>query len=140
MSGTMKNFILVLSLSILVLVLACQKENKSDKFTLLTSPAWVSDSLLVNGTDASGAGQMLNKFVGDIKFKDDGTGYFGKYTGKWRFAYDETEIIIESDSLLVPISAIISELNSKSLKLNTNYPNPLNLLDPFKIRMTFKVK
>ena len=136
----MKNLTLLFIVSGLFIVFACNKETKSEKFLLLTKPLWSSDSLYVNGFDASGPGQMLNKFVGDVKFRDDGTGNFGKYAGKWRFSYGEKELIIESDSLPLPINATINELTNISLKLNTNYPNPLDLSNPFKIRMTFKAK
>jgi hypothetical protein len=136
----MKKNVLLLLIIILLVVYACSKESKSQSFLLLTGPVWTSDTLLVNGADASGPGGMLRKFMGDIKFREDGTGYFGQYLGKWRFAFGEKELIIESDSLMLPISANISELTKQSLKLTTNYPNPINLTDPFRLRMTFKAK
>jgi hypothetical protein len=136
----MKNLVSLLLITCIVLASACNKETKSAKFLLLTKPVWASDSLFVNGYDASGPGQMLNKFVGDIKFRDDGTGYFGKYKGTWRFSYGESELIIESDSLQLPLSAIITELTNISLKLKTNFTNPADFNNPFKIRMTFKAK
>jgi hypothetical protein len=106
----------------------------------LTGPVWASDSLLVEGIDASGPGQFLAKFKGDIKFREDGTGYFGQYTGTWRFTFNETEILIYSDSLQIrPLTTNIAELTKISLKMTTSYPtaNPFNPLD---IRMTFKAK
>ena len=136
----MKNLALLLIISGFCVVFACKKETKSEQFLLLTGPVWASDSLLLNGVDASGPGQMLNKFVGDIKFREDGTGYFGQYIGKWRFTFSETELVIESDSLQVPLTTNIAELTKISLKLTTNYPNLLIPSSPFKVRMTFKAK
>jgi hypothetical protein len=136
----MKNLTILLIISAFLIALSCNKETQSEKFLMLTGPAWTSDSLLVDGIDASGPGQMLNKFVGNIKFREDGSGNFGMYSGKWRFAFSETEIVIESDSLPVPLTTKINELTSKSLKLTTSYPNLLNLSNPFDIRMTFKAK
>ena len=136
----MKNIALLLIISGICILFACKKETKSEQFLLLTGPIWASDSLLAEGIDASKPGQLLNKFVGDIKFRDDGTGYFGKYDGKWRFAFSETELVIESDSLQLPLTTKIAELTNKSLKLTTSFPNQLNPSNPYDIRMTFKAK
>lgn len=133
----MKNVVLLLLISAFCIVFACKKETKSQQFLLLTGPVWASDSLLVNGVDASGPGQKLTKFKGDVKFSEDGTGYFGQYIGKWRFAFNESELIIESDSLLIPLTTNIVQLTTQSLKISTNYPNLTDLSNPFKIRMTF---
>jgi len=134
----MKNIVLFLAICLCFQIFSCQKETQSDRFKLLTGPVWASDSLLVNGIDASGPGGMLEKFKGDIKFNTDYTGYFGDYTGTWRFAFDETEVVIMSDSLPIPITAIIKELNTTSLKVTTSYQIPPS--DPINIRMTFKAK
>ena len=135
----MKNIALLLIISVCCIVFACKKEKKSEQFLLLTGPVWVSDSLLAEGVDASGPDQLLEKFKGDIKFREDGTGYFGQYTGTWRFSYSEKEVVISSDALPVPLTTNIIELTTKSLKMTTSYPtaNPANPLD---IRMTFKAK
>ena len=135
----MKNIALFLVFAICVLF-ACKKDEKSERFLLLTGHVWTSDSLLMDGVDASGPGQPLEKFKGDINFRDDGTGYFGQYTGTWRFTYNETQVVIESDSLQVPLSAFIEELTEISLKMTTIYPNLLDPPNPFDIRMTFKPK
>ncbi len=90
--------------------------------------------------DASGAGQLLAKFVGDVKFNEDGTGYFGKYTGEWMLSVDENYLTITTDSLPIPIVADIDMLTSTDLKITTNVLNPVNPSDPFDIRMTFKAK
>ena len=137
--GIMKNLVLFLLFAGCVLF-ACKKDEKSERFLLLTAHVWTSDSLLMDGADASGPGQMLEKFKGDIDFKTDGTGYFGQYTGTWRFSYNESQVVIESDSLQVPLSALIEELTQTSLKITTSYPNLLNPTSPFDIRMTFKPK
>lgn len=135
----MKNTVLLLVFAACVLF-ACKKDEKSERFLLLTGHVWTSDSLLMDGAEASGPGQPLEKFKGDINFRDDGTGYFGQYTGTWRFTYNETQVVIESDSLQVPLSAFIEELTEISLKMTTIYPNLLDPQNPFDIRMTFKPK
>lgn len=131
----MKNLLLVLVFSACFIAFACKKEEVSQRFKYLTSHIWVSDTLLANGVDESNG--ILKDFKGEAKFNEDGTGYFGKYEGTWKFAYDETELVISSDSLPVSsITAEIVELNDVSLKITTGFPgNP-----PLAIRMTFKAK
>ncbi|MDO9578992.1 MAG: hypothetical protein Q7J06_00245, partial [Bacteroidales bacterium] len=90
--------------------------------------------------DASSVGGLLEDFKGDVRFNEDGTGSFGVFTGTWRFAYDETQIVIATDSLPIPLTTNIAELTSISLKITTSYPNPLDLTTPINIRMTFKSK
>jgi hypothetical protein len=135
----MKNLALLLIITGCVILLTCKKETRSEKFLLLTGPTWTSDSLLAEGVDASQPGQLLAKFKGDAKFREDGTGYFGLYIGTWKFSYNETEIVIDSDSLQVPLTTNIAVLTKTSLKITTSYPtaDPSNPLD---IRMTFKAK
>ncbi len=134
----MKNLlILLVTLSSLILF-TCKKDEASERFKLLTGPVWASDSLLADGIDASGPGEVLEKFKGEAKFNKDGSGIFGNYTGTWKFAYDETEIIISSDSLQIPITTQIAELTSTSLKITTGYPDIHNPGHSIKIRMTFK--
>ena len=130
----MKKIILLISV-VLFLVFACKKEEVSERFRCLTGHIWTSDSLLANGIDESDG--ILKDFKGDAKFNEDGTGYFGKYQGTWKFAYNETELIISSDSLPIPsLTTQIIELNDVSLKIKTGFPgNP-----PLAIRMTFKAK
>ena len=135
----MKNLTLFLFFSACVLF-ACRKDEKSERFILLTKHAWQSDSLLMDGVDASGPGQQLEKFKGYMEFYEDGTGYFGQYKGTWRFSYNETQLVIESDSLSFPLSALIDELTELSLKIDTSYPNFIDPQNPFEIRMTFKPK
>jgi hypothetical protein len=135
----MKNIALLLVIIGCFQIFSCSKSSSdSEKFKLLTSPTWQSDSLLVNGVDAGGSGGLLESFKGDMKFNTDYSGSFGTYTGTWRFAFNETQIIISSDSLLLPITAIIAELTSASLKLTTSYQLPPN--PAINIRMTFKAK
>ncbi len=136
----MKNLVMLLIISGCFVVFSCG-EKESERFGLLTDPTWATDSLLANGVNAAGPGGLLTKFVGDAKFEKDGTGTFGKYVGTWKFNVDETEIVIRSDSLPLPIIADIKELTSKSLKLTTVLPNPQDLqYPPYNIRMTFKAK
>ena len=133
----MKNLALLLLISGIIFASACKKDTKSERFKLLTGHVWTSDSLLAEGVDASGPGQMLEKFKGDAKFNEDGSGYFGKYSGKWRFSSSETTLIIMSDSLQLPLSTNLVELTIASLKVTTSYLIATNLID---IRMTFKAK
>lgn len=135
----MKNVLLMVIISGCFFVFSC-KEKESDRFKFLTETTWSPDSLLVNGVDATLPGGLLENFVGDTKFNKDGTGSFGTYEGTWRFSAEETKLVIETDSLPLPIIADIKELTSMSLKLTTALPNPLNPMSPFNIRMTFKAK
>ncbi len=120
------------------MIFSCSKESpKSERFILLTSHIWVSDSLLAGGKDASGVGGLLNNFKGDTKFNEDGTGYVGGIEGTWYFFKNETQIVISTDSLPIPVTSNIVELTSNSLKITTSYPIPPVNVD---IRMTFKPK
>ncbi len=134
----MKNLFLLLIISGCFYVASCKKNTESVNFKLLTGPTWTSDSLLANGVDASGPDGILKNFKGDAKFNNDYTGTFGVYTGTWRFAFNETELVIETDSLPIPVTTQIVELNTISLKVTTIYPNPQGV--PTNIRMTFKAK
>jgi hypothetical protein len=136
----MKNLALLLIIAGIFYISSCKKDSQSEPSKLLTGPVWVSDSLLANGVDASGPTGLLFNFKGEAKFNEDGTGYFGVYKGTWRFAYNETQIIITADSLDLPLTTKIAELTSKSLKIKTSYPNLLNPAAPLLIRMTFKAK
>jgi len=135
----MKKLTFLLIIAAGILLMACD-EKKSERFILLTTPTWRADSLYADGVDASGPGQVLAKFVGDAKFREDGTGYFGKYVGEWMLSLNENYITITSDSIPVAIIADIDLLTSTDFKITTSVPNPLNLTDPFDIRMTFKAK
>jgi len=133
----MKRVILLIITGLILILFACKKDPESEKFILLTAHIWTSDSLLADGVDASGPGQILEKFKGDALFNKDHTGYFGKYNGTWSFAYNETNIVIDSDSLQVALTTNIILLNDVSLKITTAYPSAQKPID---IRMTFKVK
>ena len=135
----MKNLALLLIISGCFIVFACNKTDKSERFKLLTGPIWTTDSLLANGVNASGD-PIIGKFKGDAKFKEDGSGYFGIYTGTWRFNQDETEITIVTDSLILPIISDIVELTSSSFKITTVVPDKDNPMQPINIRMTFKAR
>ncbi len=131
----MRKLIVLFVISMLLIPFACRKDEPSQRFKYLTTPVWASDSLLAKGEDASGPGQSLENFKGDAKFYPDGTGYFGVYTGRWRFAQSETEIVIITDELPGPLSTKIVELTQTSLKITTT--NPIN---QDAIRMTFIAK
>ena len=136
----MKNLAILLILSVCFLF-ACQKETpKSQNLLLLTGHTWTSDSLLVNKLKADDPGGMLEKFKGDMKFEEGGTGTFGQYTGTWWFSDNETDIVIVSAELLAPMTTNIVELKTSSLKITTIFPNLADINHPFSIRMTFKPK
>lgn len=116
---------------------ACKKEDThSERFDLLTAPLWISDSLLANGEDASGPGELLEKFAGDAKFDEDGSGYFGQYTGKWQLTNNDEYITIYSDSLLIPVTCYIEELSTADFKIVTSFPVK-DEPQPVDIRITF---
>lgn len=144
MSNSLKmNKVLILGLIIFSLVLVnCSKEEetKNELETILTTPVWRADSLLANGVDASGFGELLEKFKGDARFNKDYTGTFGKYSGTWWLSGDNSSITIKSDSLLIPLTCRIVELVPASFKITTAIPDPTNLSTQIKIRMTFKPK
>ena len=133
----MKSHAILFILTVSLAIFSCNKDSESERFKLLTDPTWASDSLLANGFDASGPGGLLEKFKGHVKFNEDGTGTFGVFEGKWRFAYDETQIVIETDSLPIPLTTKIAELTTASLKITTSYPD-LATGGTLNIRMTFK--
>jgi hypothetical protein len=136
----MKNLALLLIITGCFYLASCKKDSQSEAFKLLTGPVWASDSLLANGVDASGPTGILKNFKGDAKFNKDGTGTFGIYTGTWKFYYNDTQIVITTDSLPIPLTNKIVLLTSTSLKISTSYPNPINPLALINIRMTFKAK
>lgn len=135
----MKKLSFLLIISAGLLFAACS-EKRSERFILLTSHFWTSDTLYSEGVDASGPGQLLEKFKGDAKFYEDGTGEFGQYKGEWMLGVDEDYLTITSDSLDIPIIADIDLLTTTAFKITTTVPNPANLSNPFNIRMTFKAK
>jgi hypothetical protein len=136
----MKNLAISLFISVCIVVFSCRKDAQSERFRFLTTPKWGSDSLLANGADASGPDGILKNFKGEAKFNKDGTGYFGAYKGTWYFSNNESEIVIKTDSLPIPLANKIEELTSVSLKVTTSYSNPVISPLPIKIRMTFKAK
>ena len=123
-----------------LLIIACSKEVTSERFRLLTTPVWASDSILANGAEPAGTWVFLKRFSGEAKFNEDFTGYFGKFKGQWRMNQDETEITIITDSLPLPIVTDIILLTSRDLKIDTSVTYPLNHDESADIRMTFKAK
>lgn len=137
----MKKILILVSLAfITTLWVACSDDDNgpSERFLFLTNTNWQSDSLLINGIDASIPGGLLESFVGQANFRADGTGTFGQYEGTWRFAQNETELIIQSASLPIPLTTFIEVLTEQDLKVVTSFPdldNPAN--PPLQIRLTF---
>jgi hypothetical protein len=137
----MKNIFVSMVVLFGILVFSCNKEEvESKNFTNLTSHTWLSDSLLVDGQDASGPGGFLEVFKGEVRLNKDGTGVFGKYIGAWYFAENETKVVLSSDSLAFPLTTNIKELTNTSLKITTEFPRAIDPANPLKIRMTFKAK
>lgn len=132
----MKNVALLLIITVLGLASACNKDKTSERFRLLTSHTWASDSLLANGVDASDPGEMLALFKGDADFNEDGTGTFGQYSGTWMFTDNETNLAITSPDLPFALTTHIVELTAASLKVTFTFPSQ----PPASIRMTFKSK
>jgi len=137
---TLKNFLLLGLIAIMPVLTSCPDNDVTDPFTLLTTPTWQTDSLLANGADASKPGQLLAKFKGDAKFKEDGTGVFGIYKGTWWFVENKTQIIIKTDSLPLPLTNKIVELTANSFKITTGVPDVTGQTSIINIRMTFKAK
>jgi hypothetical protein len=133
----MRNIVIWLLLAGLMFAAACNKDKTSDRFSLLTSHAWTSDSLLADGEDASGPGEILEKFKGDVIFEEDGSGTFGQYTGTWMLVDNETNLAINSPELTFTLTTHIAELTKTSLKVTFSYPT---LEGSKNIRMTFKPK
>jgi hypothetical protein len=135
-----KNLLFFLLIVIIAMAASCSKTKDEDRFEILTGQAWQTDSLLVDGQDASQPGQILYKFKGEARFNRDATGTFGQYTGTWRFTNNRTALEIKTDSLPIPLLANIAELTRQSLKITTAYPSSENPNVDMKIRMTFKAK
>lgn len=124
----------------LILAYSC-KEDKSDRFNFLTGTVWTPVSLLANGVDATGPGGLLEGFVGDAEFNEDGTGTFGTFTGEWMFAAAEEKLVITTTSLPISVTLTITELTATSLKLQGSVPDLQNLTGPaIPIEMTFRAK
>lgn len=137
---TLNNLLLLGLIAITLALTNCSKEDENDLFKFLTTPLWRTDSLLANGVDASQPGQLLAKFKGDAKFKVDGTGTFGIYTGTWWFTENRTQIIINTDSLPLPLTSKIVELTASSFKITTGVPDLIGGTGIINLRMTFKAK
>ena len=131
---------IALLLTVLIFCFGCKKDEGETAFDLLTGPVWASDSLLVNSENAGGPGGLLEGFQGDAKFNTDMTGTFGMFTGTWQFASNETQLVITTAALLIPLTANIDELNKTDLKLETIFPDPENNGQTLSIRLTFKAK
>jgi hypothetical protein len=127
---------LIILVAATFILACCKKDDQSERFKLLTGHIWESDSLLVDGADASGPGGVLEKFKGDAVFRADGTGDFGLYSGTWYFYDNERNITIASDSLRFPLTSRIVELTETSLKITTSFPSPVPGVN-FAIRITF---
>ncbi len=136
----MKNLLnTILFISLCAFLFACSKnDEKSDSFKNLVDIVWVSDSLLLDGENASGPGELLEFFEGEASFNEDGTGKFGQYTGGWYFTNSEQDITITSDELQLPLTCNIIELTKMSFKITTNFTDPL-MIDHV-VRITFKAK
>jgi len=137
----MRNFALVTVILLSFIAFSCNKDGKSERFELLTTNIWVTDSLLADGVDAGGPGGVLENFKGEAQFKEDGTGTFGNYTGIWYFTDNkETDIMIKPDTEPIYFKCKVVELTSQSFKITTSAPDRTNPAKVYKIIMTFKPK
>lgn len=136
----MKNITGLYLIAALFMLSGCSKDDESERFKLLTTPVWTSESILANGAEPAGSWEFLKQFSGDAKFNKDGTGSFGSYTGEWKFNAAETEITIITTAVPLPIVTDIVVLTSQSLKIATTVNNPLNPLESADVSMTFKAK
>jgi len=140
--------LLTLILTVLIISSCDKDDDVSDRFGFLTGVEWQPDSLLVNGNDASGPGELLENFDGLMIFNEDGTGSFGSQNGTWAFKQNEaqlelkTVIVFMEQQLPITLLTDIVELTAGSLKLKTTVPNYFegNLQEQLNIRMTFKAK
>jgi hypothetical protein len=133
----MKKIILFTLLAVGLLYACDKEEGNSERFNNLTGITWTSDSLLADGQDASGPGELLENFKGDARFYENGTGYFGQYDGTWAFNNIETQLIINSPDLLAALTVNIEELTPSSLKVTTQFPSQTDPGTYINIRMTF---
>lgn len=136
----MRNIVCLSFITAVLLLTACSKDKKSERFRLLTTPVWVSESILVDGEEAAGDWDFLNEFTGEAKFNEDGTGSFGSFTGQWRFNEAETEITITTETMPLPIVTIIIELTSERLEISTVTLNPKNPSESAEVTMIFKTR
>lgn len=136
----MKRILIISFILAGMLAVSCKKGD-SERFKFLTGTTWTPVSLLANGMDATGTGEILEDFAGEAKFNKDGTGTFGNYSGTWMFDASEEKLIIESSLLPVAITLNIVELTSSTLKLTGSLPDPANITGPpIVIELTFRSK
>lgn len=133
----MKRLIIALIIGAGLSQFSCKEEIVYTPLQILTMNQWQPDSLLANGEESSGPGQILEKFNGEALFNEDGSGKFGDFNGTWYFSNEETDIVIASDSLAFPLTLDIVELTEASLKVKTIFPQLSDPLNPIYIRMTF---
>jgi hypothetical protein len=137
----MKRILFLLLLAGVFVFSSCNKDDdKSARFKFLTAVTWETDELLVDGEDASGEGQFLENFKGDVKFNSDGTGTFGQYEGTWGLQNKDTELVIYSQEIGFPLTTIIEELTAARLRIVTSFPNFLNPQENLEIKMSFNAK
>lgn len=135
----MKKLLLFLfSLSALGYISCKEEEPVLTPYELLTTRIWASDSLLANGVDASGPGEMLETFKGNAIFNTDGSGVLGNYNATWTLSVDNTEITIITVEPAMEIITTIRELTKTSLKITTAVADINNPGQFIEIRMTFK--
>jgi len=129
---------LIIFTALSLCIICCDKEEETSRsFKLLTSHPWMSDSLLADGIEAGGPGELLYNFSGETNFNTDGNGNVGKYEGTWILSKNETLLTIDSDSLAGIATAIIKELTEYSFKITTVFPSQTEPGHLYNIRMTF---
>lgn len=136
----MKRIALFVTITVCLLFSSCSKDKESDRFKFLTTPTWITEQLLVNGVSADGPGELLEGFKGDAKFNKDGTGSFGSYTGTWSFSSDESQLIITTPDLPIPVITNIIQITASRLEVTTVFPNQADPPNPYNITMVFRAK
>lgn len=139
----MKNLLLFIAVMAGLWLSGCKKDGNTDElYTWLTEKPWRTDTLQVNGSEPTGLlGERFEKFRGEARFNEDGTGTFGSYNGTWRFP-DKTrkQLVINADSLGFPLTTDIVELKANSLKITTSLPDLWGDEGTLNIRITFRPK
>lgn len=136
----MKKLIYLTFVAVALFLYSCSKDKESERFTLLTTPVWTTESITATGADTTGVGVLIKLIRGDAKFNTDGTGTFGMFSGKWSLNSDEDQITITTLALPSSIVADILTLTNQSLKLSADITIATHPQDLINLVLSFKVK
>jgi len=135
----MKKFIYLSLVALVLLLVSCSKDEKSERFILLTTPVWTTESITATGADTTGVGVLIKLIRGDAKFNPDGTGTLGMFSGQWSLSDDENQITITTLALPAIVADILT-LTAQSLSLSADITIATHPQDLIKIVLSFKVK